>query len=793
MHNLGPLPKTPDEIDCIDPLVLQKGLYRRSLARIRERTQQSQTQKKDDLKQTVGHASIQLSTVEEGADSTVSSFKPLALGDTVEALARELVPDSNQPTVIVLSQYQTLPECRTFTIQLLRTLRHLNPSRPIACALDHIPNKDQHLLDAFIKGELAAGDLNQSLGLSEEMGIRYWHSLLPLLYLGESSSDASATSKPGETPSRVPGKTPCKIIELLAADWDKNHQVTHQVKKEKHSSRTASKIHPEQRENVTTQVVSSWLNKNPAGIVLIVAGEQRLLDGYLYEKLAALKIGPPKIILQAWEAAYWQLAQHPETLTFSGSDPEPSLSFSKLRQKALDCPCIRWRENLYTVTPVPPLVKLDSFLTWTHHQEDWPGWPPDLAAQKMRRHIRNQLDLPYSQDHATVWNDPTIYALADLELLERMKNQDGIDKETAFRLLQQIIQEESYYLPEPHWIYLASLSTEHLGEEIGHSIRIGLTKEKPHEFEWTAEDMTYYVAINEAAGYLASKIIAPSRQSAKSHQKKFHALLRNLQLAPGNSLKVDGVEDINRVGHQAGYGLGENIYQDLKTGHLEAEAIHALFDEPLSSGRAAKKLFQNLSELLRLPATLAPGKARISDRIPAVAMFYVALFFLPALLWSQARELLAFPKPFSANWLRDGLIVFSATAGVVGLSWLLQKFSKAFQHLTQVFQDLLGPLNYEQMILLAAFSSLGEEMLFRGAIQGELVQALGPVAGISVSSILFGVVHFVPDRRFLPWTLFATLAGFLLGGCYYITGNLMVPVMIHFLINFANMALLLRK
>jgi len=74
---------------------------------------------------------------------------------------------------------------------------------------------------------------------------------------------------------------------------------------------------------------------------------------------------------------------------------------------------------------------------------------------------------------------------------------------------------------------------------------------------------------------------------------------------------------------------------------------------------------------------------------------------------------------------------------------------------------------------------LGEEMLFRGLLQ--------PAIGIVWSSLIFGLLHVGPDRRYAPWTLMAIGMGFAFGGLHYYTGNLLAPILAHFTINHFNL------
>jgi len=78
-------------------------------------------------------------------------------------------------------------------------------------------------------------------------------------------------------------------------------------------------------------------------------------------------------------------------------------------------------------------------------------------------------------------------------------------------------------------------------------------------------------------------------------------------------------------------------------------------------------------------------------------------------------------------------------------------------------------------IALGIAAGLGEEMLFRGVLQYGLMDQMGNVAAVGLSSIIFGLLHAVtPVYAFL-----ATLASVYFGYLYLDTGNLAVPIITH--------------
>jgi uncharacterized protein len=61
--------------------------------------------------------------------------------------------------------------------------------------------------------------------------------------------------------------------------------------------------------------------------------------------------------------------------------------------------------------------------------------------------------------------------------------------------------------------------------------------------------------------------------------------------------------------------------------------------------------------------------------------------------------------------------------------------------------------------------------------------------GLVAASVLFGIVHVGPDRRYLVWTLWAIAAGFLFGVLYDVSGGLLAPMLAHAAHNAATLLL----
>jgi membrane protease YdiL (CAAX protease family) len=109
------------------------------------------------------------------------------------------------------------------------------------------------------------------------------------------------------------------------------------------------------------------------------------------------------------------------------------------------------------------------------------------------------------------------------------------------------------------------------------------------------------------------------------------------------------------------------------------------------------------------------------------------------------------------------------------LSYFFEDWFPSFRELKAVIMRFLGPCTVPMALYLAVITAFGEELLFRGALQ--------PFAGLFLTSVLFGLLHMGRDGLVSAWSLWALIAGLLLGWMYAETGSLWPPIVAHFGVN----------
>jgi len=167
----------------------------------------------------------------------------------------------------------------------------------------------------------------------------------------------------------------------------------------------------------------------------------------------------------------------------------------------------------------------------------------------------------------------------------------------------------------------------------------------------------------------------------------------------------------------------------------------------------------------------------MGPRFVRLAAFFYGSLVVAAALWNglRGRDF----QVFGDSILQSVALGCLAAAGTVVLGLAVYRLSPMMREIAdELAPRLVDGVSRRDLLLLSLFSGVGEEALFRGAVQPEF--------GIVVASIVFGLVHVGPDRRYLVWTAWAVLAGFLFGVLYVVTGGLLAPVAAHVLHNTAT-------
>jgi membrane protease YdiL (CAAX protease family) len=121
--------------------------------------------------------------------------------------------------------------------------------------------------------------------------------------------------------------------------------------------------------------------------------------------------------------------------------------------------------------------------------------------------------------------------------------------------------------------------------------------------------------------------------------------------------------------------------------------------------------------------------------------------------------------------------------------WPVGPLRRIKQFSDEVIRPLLAPCSLVDLVGISVLAGLGEEMVFRGVLQGAFSRWFNPWLGIVLASLLFGLLHAIT----VTYAVLAALMGAYLGWLFRATDNLLVVVLVHALYDLLVLLYLLRS
>jgi uncharacterized protein len=194
----------------------------------------------------------------------------------------------------------------------------------------------------------------------------------------------------------------------------------------------------------------------------------------------------------------------------------------------------------------------------------------------------------------------------------------------------------------------------------------------------------------------------------------------------------------------------------------------------IANGTEPKQLQTALVDLLTTPAVfmLFAGLSQLVIGLSAI---------IPARLSPQPTlHRLRLVKPDLPAWGFPVVAVGALlpTAVGVALAYALAEVLPPDETVERLYEQMTWPLAVPFILFIALAPGFFEEMLFRGYIQGRLLERWPPWAAILVTSALFALMHFEPHA-----VVFAFPIGVWLGVVAWRTGSVWPTILCHALIN----------
>ena len=187
------------------------------------------------------------------------------------------------------------------------------------------------------------------------------------------------------------------------------------------------------------------------------------------------------------------------------------------------------------------------------------------------------------------------------------------------------------------------------------------------------------------------------------------------------------------------------------------------------------------------PEEMAPGAIPLPPYVMAamglvgfLAALFVAYIFRRFL---DGKSFKSLGFEFREGWIGEIALGFVVGFLLMGSIFLVQ-WVPGWLILEGVrpLPEILSPLVWTVVFLIPAAAQ--EELVFRGYFFQNMKEAFGTAAAVVVSSLLFGLFHGANPH--VTWLAIVSLvlAGALFACAYLVTGNLWLPIALHFAWNF---------
>lgn len=168
----------------------------------------------------------------------------------------------------------------------------------------------------------------------------------------------------------------------------------------------------------------------------------------------------------------------------------------------------------------------------------------------------------------------------------------------------------------------------------------------------------------------------------------------------------------------------------------------------------------------------------------------LAAVVLAAVFHVSLRDQIAPVGPEFGRAVLRGLAATVPMLAVFG--WLVTSRRPALRQLREqvewMVREMFPDSSALQFAMVALLAGVGEELLFRGAIQNVIAYWVPPLVALAITSFLFGIAHALSRLYFF----FALTVGFFLGWLAIAFNDLVAPMVAHGLYDFVALVYLSR-
>lgn len=478
----------------------------------------------------------------------------------------EMLKKVEKASLVYVGDYHTSNQSQRSFLRILKAL--IRDTSNFAIGMELIHTRYQHLLDAYMKGNLTEETFLKKISLKQHWVFDLWPNFKPLFDFAKYHG--------------------IKIYAIDAAGQDATLR---------------------ERDKATGKLVAQLLLKHPERKLFVMIGDLHLAPKHLpkevekslknlrlVEEEASLD---PVVLYQNSDAIFWKLA-------------------SKGQEEQVEV--VEIDDNCYCRMHTPPIVVQQSYINWLEHEE---GEIDYADAKHSFLTLVDRIDEFFEIDLGSSRDKVEVFTCGDLSFLKTLKESGRFTPQELRIIKRQVMSSESYYIAKKHFVYLANLSLNHAAEEAAHFIKhlcSGL--ERPR----TQQDAFYANILHEALAFCASKLINSKRKCA--HEGELEALVKYLKAAGVpkdrkseykaasfvlNCLKnektrkpccvhkvIDADLDLFFAAtHAIGYMLGDTMFYALMKNVIKRDHIREMFFDPWRGEGRSFEVYMELKKRLR--------------------------------------------------------------------------------------------------------------------------------------------------------------------------------------------------
>src|SRR5713226_8749925 len=483
--------------------------------------------------------------------------------------------------IVLVGDYHALPNSQRYLASLLR-----DPElhqRPIVLGVETIFSRDQHILDEWFRCEIDEGELRQRIRFELDWGYEW----APFYELLSAARDHGAA--------------------IYGLDCMPREDLRKIGARDRHA---ADKI-------------ADLRRRHPDALIIVLFGESHLAPQHLPALLQQqLPAEPMLTVLQNVDALYWRAA----------GEASDHIEAVEVRKTV--------RENVLCVFNATPLEKYENYRLCL---ERWGRNDDDRSAPALRPTLYNLIDgmvrflgiNQYSSHNTTqpkllVDLMPEVHSRSSDALLRRLLSRKGFTAEHRRRLLRQVRERGSVYLPPINAVYVREFRMTSCAEDATrflHQACRGLPNlSNGKALQPLAIDDAFYMAVFEhALAFFGSRILHPARPALRDADLADLFDVTREDLEQQTSLPfADAVEALDfltrhrehdfcaapapaftgrkyeYVGEQLGYLTGNDLYDAYLEGRLTTAALRKLFLTHIEQPGVAREAYVQLRTRLRL-------------------------------------------------------------------------------------------------------------------------------------------------------------------------------------------------